>query len=354
MTRVFTHATFALITLVMATNQAVAQSKPAEEVYKNVQALKGVPAEQLPVIMQYFTTALGVTCGNCHVSGANEKDDKEDKQTARRMISMVMDINKNHFAGRTAISCFTCHRGSRAPVSTPVPSELTRSATPAAAPQGVTADELLDKMLAAMGGDAVNKVTSLSAKGSREDAANPPTPVEVFASYPNKGAMIVHMVGADDITGWEGDAAWTANPSRGVRDLIAQDAQGTKLEDPIYLAANAKKLYTQWRVGRAEKIGDHEVHVLNGTAQGRPPVRLYLDPQTGMLLRLIRYVELPVGRLPTQLDYSDYRDVAGVKFPYKIASIRPAARNTITFTDVQLNTSVDPAKFAKPLNPPAR
>jgi hypothetical protein len=213
---------------------------------------------------------------------------------------------------------------------------------------------LLDKMLAAMGGDAVNKVTSLSAKGSREDAANPPTPVEVFASYPNKGAMIVHMVGADDITGWEGDAAWTANPSRGVRDLIAQDAQGTKLEDPIYLAANAKKLYTQWRVGRAEKIGDHEVHVLNGTAQGRPPVRLYLDPQTGMLLRLIRYVELPVGRLPTQLDYSDYRDVAGVKFPYKIASIRPAARNTITFTDVQLNTSVDPAKFAKPQNPPAR
>ena len=129
MTRVFTHATFALITLVMATNQAVAQSKPAEEVYKNVQALKGVPAEQLPVIMQYFTTALGVTCGNCHVSGANEKDDKEDKQTARRMISMVMDINKNHFAGRTAISCFTCHRGSIKPLTAPPP-----PAAPPAAP----------------------------------------------------------------------------------------------------------------------------------------------------------------------------------------------------------------------------
>ncbi|MSO19201.1 MAG: photosynthetic reaction center cytochrome c subunit [Acidobacteria bacterium] len=334
---------------------AMAQGKMAEEVYKNIQALKGVPAEQVPITMQYFTMALGVTCGNCHVSGANEKDDKEDKVMARKMISMVLDINKGHFAGRGAISCYTCHRGNRAPVGTPVPSEAARPTTVTAVPEGVTADQLLAKFVASMGGDAaIAKITSKSAKGMREDAANSPAPIEMYSSYPDKGALVVHMVGADDITGYDGDAGWTANPSRGVRDMIAQDTQGTKLEDPIYLAANAKKLYTAWRVGRPEKIGDREAYVLNGTAPGRAPVRLYVDPQAGTLLRLIRYVETPVGRLPTQLDYSDYRDVTGVKVAHKIASIRPQARNTITLTDVQLNTPVDAAKFAKPANPPAR
>jgi hypothetical protein len=97
--------------------------------------------------------------------------------------------------------------------------------------------------------------------------------------------------------------------------------------------------------------------VLNATApagSGRPPVRLYLDPQTGLPMRLIRYLELPVGRLPTELNYSDWRDVSGVKIAHKISSIRPQARNTITLTDVQINGAIDPAKFAKPQNPPAR
>jgi photosynthetic reaction center cytochrome c subunit len=338
----------------VASRQAVAQSKPAEEVFKNIQVLKGVPAEQLPITMQYFTVALGVTCGNCHVSGANDKDDKEEKQTARKMIAMVMDINKNHFGGRSEISCFTCHRGSRGPVGTPVPSEITRSAAQPPAPRGVTADALLDKLLAAMGGDAVTKATSMAAKGTREYAANPPVPVELLASYPDKGALIVHMIGADDITGFNGDEGWNANPSRGVRDMIAQDRQGTKLEDPIFLATNARKLYPQWRVGRPDKIGDREAMVLNATAPGQPPVRLYLDADSGLLLRLIRYIETPVGRLPTQLDYADYRDVAGVKLPFKISSIRPQARNTITLADVQLNGAVDAGKFTKPQNPAPR
>lgn len=333
---------------------AADSGKLAEEVYKNIQALKGVPAELLPVTMQYFTLALGVTCQNCHVQGANEKDDKEDKQTARRMIFMVLDINKNHFGGRAALSCYTCHRGNRAPVGTPVPSEMTRS-TQGVTPEGVVAAQVLDKFIQSVGGEAaLAKVTTRAAKGTREDAANPPTPVEMFAKYPDQGVTVVHMVGADDLTGYDGAAGWTANPSRGVRDMISQETEGSKLEDPIYLAANGKKLYPQWRVGRTEKIADREAHVLNGTAPGRPPVRLYLDPQSGTLLRLIRYVETPVGRLPTQLDFSDYREIAGVKVPHKIVAIRPNARNTTTLAEVQINVAVDAAKFARPANPPPR
>jgi hypothetical protein len=93
----------------------------AEEVYKNVQALKGVPAGRWMYIMQTFSKSLGVKCDHCHVTGAFEKDDKPAKQTARKMLAMVGAISKEVFKGETIINCYTCHRGEVQPVSFPPP-----------------------------------------------------------------------------------------------------------------------------------------------------------------------------------------------------------------------------------------
>ena len=97
--------------------------KMTEEVYKNIQVLKGIPADLLPPTMQFVAASLGERCTFCHVQGANEKDDKEEKQTARRMMQMVLAINKDNFNGRTQVTCYTCHRGSESPVSTPILSD---------------------------------------------------------------------------------------------------------------------------------------------------------------------------------------------------------------------------------------
>src|SRR5256712_14162071 len=99
---------------------AHAGPKLAEEEFKNVQALKGIPAEQVIPSMQFIAASLGVECEYCHVAHANEKDDKKPKVAARKMINMMMAINKDNFEGHREVTCYSCHRGSADPVGTPI------------------------------------------------------------------------------------------------------------------------------------------------------------------------------------------------------------------------------------------
>lgn len=93
--------------------------KKTEEQFKNIQVLKGIPADQLIPAMQFITASLGVECEFCHVQGSFEKDDKKPKQTARKMMEMMFAINKENFDGHREVTCYSCHRGSADPVGTP-------------------------------------------------------------------------------------------------------------------------------------------------------------------------------------------------------------------------------------------
>src|SRR2546425_2467200 len=98
------------------------EDKPAEQVNKNIQVFEGLPNSQLLTVMHFMRTSLGVRCDYCHVAenGKYWMDDKPAKQTARRMLQMVFEINKANFGGRTVVSCNTCHRGSTKPVAVPM------------------------------------------------------------------------------------------------------------------------------------------------------------------------------------------------------------------------------------------
>src|SRR3989442_5054612 len=90
----------------------------AEEVFKNVQVLKGIPVDQFMGTMGFFAASLGLNCTDCHVdeSGGNwakYADDNALKQTTRRMIVMMSSINRTNFGGRQVVTCNTCHRGNR-------------------------------------------------------------------------------------------------------------------------------------------------------------------------------------------------------------------------------------------------
>ena len=100
-----------------------AGGKKAEEQFKNIQVLKGIPAEELFPTMQFIAASLGVQCDFCHVQGAFEKDDKKPKQTARKMMEMMFAINKDNFDGHRAVTCNSCHRGSAKPQ--PIPAVMT-------------------------------------------------------------------------------------------------------------------------------------------------------------------------------------------------------------------------------------
>lgn len=93
---------------------ASSKEERAEQKYKNIQLLKGIPAERLTSIMFSFKAALGVECTYCHVPDQFEKDDKPMKQTARKMIAMMRDINTK-VGGTARVTCNTCHRGQTRP-----------------------------------------------------------------------------------------------------------------------------------------------------------------------------------------------------------------------------------------------
>jgi photosynthetic reaction center cytochrome c subunit len=325
--------------------------KTAEQVYKNITELKGTPADQLMATMQFISASLGVQCETCHVAGKFEADDKRPKKTAREMIAMQMAINKNSFHGQTQVTCNTCHRGSERPVNVPAVLETDAPAKPEARPTvtgtAPTADSIIDKYVNALGThDAITKVTSRVGKGVII-VGGKETPIEVFTKAPNKRITIS---GGTSSTAFDGTIGWMGTTGRPAREMTPAESMSSALDAEFYLGPRLKQIFTQLRVGRPEKIGDVDVVSLTGTRPGQPPVRFFFDAQSGLLLRMIRYTENPLGRMPVQIDYADYRDVDGAKTPFRWTLSRPNGRFTIQLNEVKANVPIDDAKFAKPSN----
>src|SRR5438128_654141 len=146
--------------------------KMTDQVFKNIQVLKGIPADQLIPAMQFITSSLGVECDFCHVENAFDKDEKKPKQTARKMMEMMFATNKENFDGRREVTCYSCHRGSPHPVGIPVISSEKRTEEPMEAYEAVpanlpTADQLIDRYVQALGGtQKIQKITSRVERGT--------------------------------------------------------------------------------------------------------------------------------------------------------------------------------------------
>jgi hypothetical protein len=357
-----------LIAVTLASGQTGPSEKPpmAEKVFKNIQVLKGIPVDQFMSTMGFISASLGMTCTDCHIaeSGGNwEKyaDDTELKQTTRKMLVMVSALNRTYFGGRREVTCYSCHRGGDRPKVTPSLSELYGAPPPPEPPDAMEhaaqprpADPILDKFIQALGGaQRLAKLTSFVAKGSYVGfGETDKTPMEIFAKAPEQRSMIVHTTIGDNVTAYDGHIGWTAAPAANtpvpVLELSDGELEGAKLDADLSFPAGLKQTLRQWRAGLPATIDDREVLVVQGTSDGRYPVDFYFDPKSGLLLRVVRYSESPLGLNPTQIDYADYRDVAGVKMPFRWTITWLSGRSTIELTGVQPNVPIDAAKFAKP------
>jgi photosynthetic reaction center cytochrome c subunit len=345
---------FPAVLLALAAPLAHADApKTAGEQFKNIQVLRGVPADQLFPTMQFISASLGVECGFCHVPGKFDSDEKPNKLTARKMIAMTLAINKENFSGRKEVTCYSCHRGNQEPVGTPP--VATSDAEPEHAehtehnaPPSLTADEILSKYLAAVGGaEALHKVHTRHEEGAIAFGSHQ-SPIEVFAEAPDKRATVMHSPHGDSITAFDGKVGWLGNSGRPPREMSPAEANAFRLDADLYFPANVKELFKQFRVGHAEKIGDAPAYTLIASRPDEPPVKLYFDESSGLLLRMERYAETPLGRDPTQIDYADYRAVDGVKIPFRWTLARPNGRFTIQIKEVQQNVAIPEDRFAMP------
>ena len=233
--------------------------------------------------------------------------------------------------------------------------KLKFSAQPSAGP---TVDQILEKYIQAVGGaERLANLTSFIAKGTYlgYDTDQSKVPVDIYAKAPGQRTTIMHTLIGDSTTTYDGRTGWLAANDKPVPVLAlppGEDSDGLKLDAELSFPAQIKQSLSQWRAGFPDaSIGDRPVVVVQGTTAARSRVKLFFDKESGLLVRQVRYVDTPVGIVPTQVDYADYRDVSGVKMPYRLTLTWTDGRSTIELSEVHPNAPIEASKFAKPAPP---
>lgn len=369
-------------------SKAGAQEKPllAEQVFKNVRALRGISVDDFLGTMGLMVAALQSDCAGCHLNaGTDEVDwaaDNPIKVKARAMVNMVANINKNNFGGRQVVTCWTCHRNRDKPLVTP--SMATIYGAPNLEPDDVitqipglpSAESILDKYIQASGGaERLATLTSYSATGTSVGFGGfgAGGTVEIVAKAPDKRSTIILFKQdpgrGDQIRAYDGKTGWLRTPLNVVGEfqLSGGDLDGARVDAQLSFPGQIKQILTNWKSAPPTTITDlpapssqsslqqelgspqdHIVNVVQGTGPRGLLVTLYFDRQTNLLLRELRYGSSPIGRIPTQIDYADYRDVNGIKLPFRITYAWVDGRDSILLSEIKTNVPIDEAKFGKP------
>jgi hypothetical protein len=358
-----------LFSVALAGSQGAPPSPPpmAEQVFKNIQVLKGIPVDEFMNTMGFFATATGLNCTDCHIeeSGGSWRryaDDNALKQQTRRMVVMMRTINQQNFGGRQVVTCYSCHRGYSRPALQPSINLLYGSPPPdepgdpfQQMPGQPSPDSVLDKYLAAVGGaQRLAAFTSFTAKGlymGFDDADK--SPMEIFARASGERSTVVHRRLGENSTTITPTAAWmTAPPTERpvpLIDITGQELDGVKFDASIFFPGRIKQSLTKWRTGIPQLLeNDRNVMQVQGNTPSGGTVTLLFDEETGLLARLVRYNESPVGRIVTRIDYHEYRDVAGVKIPWRWTVAWLSGRSQFELTEIQSNTQIPASRFARP------
>jgi len=329
---------------------ALAQSKKAEEVYKDIKVLNGMPADQLNATMQFFEASLGVGCNFCHEAERDKNTERKD--VARKMVQMVRDVNKNTFEGDTEVTCYTCHRGQTGPPENPAlanneyrPWEPdSANGSPNAPPvAGPAPAQIIDKWIAAIGGmNKINGITSFSLKATVTNSVGATQSYERITKGDNSLLILGNATLArSGNTGWF--RAGNGNP----RDIRNYEMNANRFRDPNYLAKNAKS-FTRLESRQDEIRGGVPVYQVRGVSPDGVPVRMWFSRETGNLLRVLWFNPNAIGQNMERIDYSDFGEVDGIRGPRRFVIRTPLAYQTGRLDSIQYNVPVEDSRFTRP------
>lgn len=220
-----------------------------------------------------------------------------------------------------------------------------------------SAAQILDKYIAAMGGaQRLAGLKSFAATGTSlgYEGLGGGGSFQIYAQSPDQRSVIIefkdHPERGDSTRAFNGKTGWVKSP-RGLLteyEVTGNELEGMRLDAELAFPAQIQKTLTNWRVGVDDVVNGQDVHVLQGRGPKGLLATFYFDTKSGLLVRLLRYSASPIGRIPTQVDYSDYRDVGGIKFPFKYTFSWLDGRDNFQLSEVKTNVPVDAAKFGKP------
>ena len=375
-----------LIGVGSAVGQTASRPQTSEQAFKNIQALRGIPVDDFMGTMGIMTSALGFDCADCHTGAGTDKVDwaydTPRKVTARKMVKMVATINHDNFGGVQLVTCWSCHRGRDRPLTTPA-MEYVYGFPPfetddlfSQAEGQPPAGQILDKYIQALGGaQRLAGLTSFVAKGTSVGFGGfgGGGQVSIFAKAPNQRTVLIEFKDnpdrGDSVRTFNGRTGWIKTPLAVLKEyeVSGGDLDGARLDAQLSFPGQIKQVLSNLRVGQPATIDDlpgpssqtsresnvvvgqhREVQVVQGTGAGGLIATLYFDKASGLLVREVRYGKSPIGRVPTQIDYGDYRDVGGIKMPFRLIFAWLGGRDSIQLNEVQANVPIDAAKFGKP------
>lgn len=230
------------------------------------------------------------------------------------------------------------------------------SLTMSAAPQ--TADEIIEKHLAALGGrDALAKLTSRKAVGTitlSTEAGDLSGPVETYSKAPNKARLLLNIdltpVGMSETMTidqrFDGTAGWTLNSLQGDMEITGDQLASMRNNAFPTPLLTYKDRGTKIEALPKDTVGGREVIVLQITPETGPASKVYLDPETYLVIKSVGKVNSPeFGEMEQTSTPSDYRTVDGVRVAFKVVNSSPIQTVTITLTSVEHNVAIDDALF---------
>jgi hypothetical protein len=377
-----------LIGVPFMTHLGVSQEKPQlaeeafhEEAFHNIQVLCGIPVDDFMVGV--MSAALGFDCSECHTGAATDgvdwAADTQRKVIARRTVAMVAAIKKDNFTGRQTGTCWSCHRGRDKLAVTPTMDTV--YGTPSLEADDVfqqasgqcTADQILDKYIQAVtAAQRLAGLTSFIAKGTSVGFGgfSGGGQAQILTKAPDHRTTLIEFEDAPD----RGDAIRTFNVRVGwIKTPLAvlkeyQLSRGNLAPGwtrSWHFQDRSKKNLKNWRVSLSTTIeafpgpssqtsqqpelvlGSHDVQMVQADRPNGVIATLYFDTKSGLLLRGLRYSRSPIGRVPTQIDYFDYRDVNGIKIPFRL-TFAWLDGDSIELKDVQTNVPIEDERFGRP------
>ena len=373
--RTFVTATTLIVICLLGAGFEASQAAPqtqkpqmADSVYVNVQVLKGLPVDQFNDTMGMFASALLLDCVGCHDPKIATGDPKAFAlstpriERARQMVVMMNNINRLYFGGQQRVTCFTCHAGDPQPERSPSLrlqyNELVNDASSwkffpdIAAPP---AEKVLARYLEAAGGaQRLAALTSFAGTGTYLgfETRDTEVPYEVVVRAPDQRAEKAETGANDLLWFYNGTSAGRVHPDTPVPllDFTGWSLSGSRIDTMSLFPAALAKAFAQWQMGFAT-IDDKDVVVARGVNPGQSPVNLHFDQETGLLVRLVRWVDTASGPVPVQIDYSDYRDVNGVKMPFHWLKTWTNGQSDIKLKEIRANVTIDASRFARPNMP---
>jgi hypothetical protein len=164
---------------------------------------------------------------------------------------------------------------------------------------------------------------------------------------PGKRVLTIHLQSGDTSEAFDGLKGWISSPGSSVREMHHADLPGAKLDADLHFALDLPNTFSEFKAITKTQIGGSDCVLVFANNQNQPPVELYFDSNSGLLLRQVRFAVSPLGLNPTRIDYGSYTEIDGVKVPMHLIVAGTNRHLDIKFDQVKQNIALPDSKFER-------